>query len=151
MKRCIKLLFMLLCTGIVSVSFGQNATVVFYYDDCGNRIERSLSFKKIEENGNALGDDEEKGWQSTAEDYFEGIKISLYPNPTDGKFSLAFSDKPSFILNALLFTLEGVVLEMRQLEGVTEDFDLNGRPAGVYLLRLTAGDNTQTWKIIKKK
>ena len=150
MKRNIKILFLLLSMGVISVCVGQNTTIVFYYDESGNRIERSLGFRKIEENGQMLADEEKKSWQSAADDYFEGTMMSLYPNPTNGQFYLAFSEKPSSIIKAELCTIKGDVLETRHVESITEEFDLNDKPSGIYLLRLTTIGNSQTWKIIKK-
>ena len=150
MKRDIRILLVLLYTMVYTICLGQNTAVQYYYDNCGNRIERSLSFKKIEENGRLLEDKEEKSWQMVTESCFKSIKTSLYPNPTNGKFSLSFSKKPDGGIHAELFTIEGAVIEKRQLYGVVEEFDLSRQPAGVYLLRLSADYYTETWKVIKK-
>ncbi|MDO5314887.1 MAG: T9SS type A sorting domain-containing protein [bacterium] len=150
MKRIIRILLTL--TGMVwaTVGFAQTPTVTYEYDDCGNRIERTIGFKKVEENGRSLSTDDGKGWLAKVEENFGSSSISLYPNPTDGKFSLAFAEEVPPFLQAVLCTAEGSVIESRQVKNPTEEFDLTGRSAGIYVLRLTSGKETRTWKIIKK-
>ncbi len=150
MKRTIRILLTLMGMVWATVSFAQNPTVTYYYDDCGNRIERTMGFKKVEENGRSLSPDDGKGWLAKVEENFGGIAVSLYPNPTDGKFSLAFSKEVPSSLQAELCTTGGAVIEHRQVKNLTEEFDLTGKSAGIYVLRLTSGKETQTWKIIKK-
>lgn len=150
MKRNIRVFLTLMGMVWATVSFAQNPTVTYYYDDCGNRFERTLGFKKVEENGRSLATNDGKGWLAKVEENFGSSPISLYPNPTDGKFSLAFSEEVPLSIQAVLCTAEGSVIESRQVKNPTEEFDLTGKSAGIYVLRLTSGKETQTWKIIKK-
>jgi hypothetical protein len=150
MKRIIRILLTLTGMVLATVSFAQNPTVTYYYDDCGNRIERTMGFKKVEENGHLFSTDDGKGWLAKIEDDFGGASVSLYPNPTNGKFSLAFSKEVPLSIQAVLCTAEGSVIESRQVKNPIEEFDLAGESAGIYVLRLTSDKETQTWKIIKK-
>ena len=50
---------------------------------------------------------------------------------------------------ATLLTLTGSVMEERAVRSDREVLDLSGRPSGVYLLRLSSGGETHTWKVIK--
>ena len=150
MKRNIRVLLTLMGMVWATVSFAQTPTVTYEYDDCGNRFERTLGFKKVEENGRSLATNDGKGWLAKVEENFGSSPISLYPNPTDGKFSLAFSEEVPLSIQAVLCTAEGSVIESRQVKNPTEEFDLTGKSAGIYVLRLTSGKETQTWKIIKK-
>ena len=169
MKRNIRILLPLMGMVWATMSFAQNPTVTYYYDDCGNRIERTMGFKKVEENGHcgnriertmgfkkveengrSFSTDDGKGWLAKIEDDFGGASVSLYPNPTNGKFSLAFSKEVPHSIHAVLCTAEGSVIESRQVKNPIEEFDLAGESAGIYVLRLTSDKETQTWKIIKK-
>lgn len=150
MKRIIRILLTLTGMAWATVSFAQNPTVTYYYDDCGNRIERTLGFKKVEENGRSLATDDVTGWLAKAEDNFYGVPVLLYPNPTDGKFSLAFLEEVPQAAHAELCSTNGVVIDSRSVKNPVEEFDLTGKSAGIYVLRLTSGKETQTWKIIKK-
>lgn len=149
MKKNIRILLVLTGMAWATVGFAQNPAVTYYYDDCGNRTERTMGFMKVEENGRLLSVDGE-GWLAKAEENFGGAHISLYPNPTDGKFSLAFSEEVPPSSQAELCTTGGAVIERRQVKNLTEEFNLTGKSAGIYVLRLTSGMETRTWKIIKK-
>lgn len=149
MKKRLTILFLLtgLAGGITCQA--QNATVSYAYDACGNRVQRTLGFKKAEKNEYA-SDDDGKGWQASVVDTFGTAGLSLYPNPTEGRFSLAFTETPSAPMQTRLCTVGGAVIETRTITNAVEEFDLTDKPAGIYLLRLEAGGETQTWKIIKK-
>lgn len=149
MKKCLIFLFVLMGLAGGTACHAQNATVSYTYDVCGNRISRTLGFKKAEESGRPF-DNDNKGWQASATDTLVGISFSLYPNPTDGQFSLAFSEAVPSPVRAVLCAVGGAVIESRTLTGLSEAFDLTDKPAGIYLLHLSAGNETQTWKIIKK-
>lgn len=127
----------------------QNATVSYAYDACGNRIQRTLGFKKADRN-EGLSDEDGKGWQASVDDTFGTAGLSLYPNPTEGRFSLAFTETPPAPVQARLCNAGGAVIETRTVANAVEEFDLTDKSAGIYLLRLEAGGETKTWKIIKK-
>lgn len=127
----------------------QNATVSYAYDACGNRIQRTLGFKKADRNGGS-SDEDGKGWQASVIDTFGLAGLSLYPNPTEGRFSLAFTETPPASVQARLCTAGGAVIETREVTNAVEEFDLTDKAAGIYLLRLESGGETKTWKIIKK-
>lgn len=132
------------------------ATVRFGYDACGNRVSRALEFAKMEEEpGEAEPDGERRdgatSWQASLRDTFAGCEAMLFPNPTVAGFivSLTGKDAPRGA-RATLVTVEGKTLEEREVNGFTEEFDLSGKPAGVYLLRLASEQETKVWKVIKR-
>ena len=134
----------------MAVCHAQNAIVTYSYDACGNRVERTLKFKTIRNNERSEACDEEEGWLTMAEGRLGGVSLSLYPNPTSSKFTLSFSEETLPAVQAELCTAGGAVIEIRKVKSTAEEFDLTGKPAGIYLLRLTTGKHTQAWKIIKK-
>lgn len=148
MKKCLTILFALMCLAEGMVCHAQNASVTYTYDMCGNRITRTLEFMKSEEHtqDNENGD---KGWLPQASDTIEGHVLSLYPNPTDGVFCLALSEISS-AMQVQLCTSDGVIIETRTVTCIHEKFDLRDKPAGIYLLHIATGNEKQTWKIIKK-
>lgn len=149
MKKSIRILFVTACMAVYMSCLAQSPAVTYQYDNCGNRIERNLMFVKSNEKDDRITDDG-KGWIGFAGDSISGIQFSLYPNPTDGFFSIVLSmDSPSQV-EVVLSTLGGAIIETRQLGGLTEEFDISREASGVYLLRLTAGQESKTWKIIKK-
>ncbi len=125
----------------------QNAHVRFSYDANGNRISRTIEVKKIEENGKNV--EEENDFLTIVKDQLGIVQISLYPNPTEGKVTINMTEIPANGINATLTTVTGSVIDNCWIQGLQHDFDLTGQPAGVYLLRLAAGNETRTWKIVK--
>lgn len=127
-------------------------TVRFGYDACGNRTSRTLEFSRVDGDkgtGGAKGGASQ--WEASLCDSFAGVETMLFPNPTEGGFFLAFSgEEIPNDATATLCSVDGKAIEERKVGGVTEEFDLRGKPAGVYLLRLSSSDSVKTWKIVKR-
>lgn len=143
------LILLLLLGGLLSSYsvYAQN-TVKFTYDNCGNRIKRTLQLRKVEENGKNVETKNE--YVSSANDSIGTVAVSLFPNPTEGKVMVSFSDNVNAIIDATLTTITGSVIERRRFVGNQHEFDLSSQPAGIYLLKLISGVETRTWKIVKR-
>ena len=140
-------LLLLSVTGIAQdhVSFG--------YDANGNRTTTVLSFKKSR-SGSSLLEETSAEFSTpmlaTATDELAGLKLTLYPNPTEGYFSVGVDNADDGIrLQAVLYTSTGTVVCRKALAEGHIDFDLSGNAAGVYLLHIEAGGETRIWKVIK--
>lgn len=127
-------------------------TIRFAYDACGNRVGRTIEFSRLEEepSGRTAGGDEAVEWLPRLDDRFGGGTVSLFPNPTEGRFTLTLPSGDNTHATATLLTLSGSVLETRALKGSAEVFDLSTQPAGLYLLRLSTEKETRTWKVVKR-
>lgn len=130
-------------------SLRELVTVHFGYDACGNRISRTIMFQEPSM-VNSTSDKIEDNWLEVLESTFSGTSVTLFPNPTKGGFVLSFTggEMPQSC-NAILSSLDGKILEERTLTSFNEEFNLNGNPSGVYLLRFTTGSETKVWKVIK--
>lgn len=127
--------------------------VHFGYDACGNRMSRTLEFSRMEDPAAGSGEGtqhKETPWQASLTDRFGGLETSLFPNPTDGGFILSIGGEAPQGTTAALCTMDGKVIEERAVNDVTEEFDLSGKPAGVYLLRLSSSRETKAWKVVKR-
>lgn len=116
----------------------RNDSIVFTYDANGNRITRSLTFKKInspDQNPTAM-----------AETSYE-----LFPNPTSNSFTV-IQKAPSGEATSLatLLTVSGTILDKQELKGQSISFDLSGKPDGVYLLEIDGPEGHQAWRVIKR-
>lgn len=149
MRKRLAILFLLTSLAGGIACHAQNTTVSYAYDACGNRVQRTLGFKTADRDEGSP-DEDGKGWQASVDDTFGTVGLSLYPNPTDGRFSLAFTETPPAPMKTRLCTAGGAVIETRTVTNAVEEFDLTDKSAGIYLLRLEAGGETKTWKIIKK-
>ncbi|GEM_PF-1260015 len=81
-------------------------------------------------------------------------KIVVYPNPTDGQFTVTIEnyDKP---LNFDIYNNIGQLLYSEKLQNnsnakYSKDFDLSRYPTGFYILRFTDGDKVRSKKLIVK-
>lgn len=147
MKRSIIAAILFVLSGTLSICLAQQAdTVTFSYDLSGNRTLRQIVIGGKGEN--------EANNRKTAEPVVDSIssyKLSLYPNPTEGKFSISIDGlETAKEFRVLIVTASGAVVCDKYLSGVTEEFDLTQHPAGIYLLRIIAGEEICTWKIVKK-
>ena len=129
----------------------QTGTVSFNYDANGNRVLRTLSFQRGD--GKGRGDTEHPAAApllATATDTLAGLELALYPNPTDGQFSVGVGNTAEGTrLEAVLCTPPGTVISRKTLAGESIDFDLSGHAAGVYVLRIEAAGQKRIWKVIK--
>ena len=138
-------------------SLRELVTVHFDYDACGNRTNRLIEFSGTEEFQESERESafawigKESRWQASLSDVFAGMDVKLFPNPTEGGFFLSlFGDELPRNTMATLCTIDGSILHERIVAYHVEEFDLGGRPAGVYLINLSSGDDVKTWKIIKR-
>jgi hypothetical protein len=77
--------------------------------------------------------------------------FSVYPNPTSGEFILDFPGENKAINGyAELLGMRGEKIEGKVLTGNgTFGFNLSGKPAGLYFIRVISGNRSETGKIIK--
>ena len=145
------ILLLLLAVAAVPCLAQQRGTVSFSYDANGNRISRTLSFQ--ESKGRGTPDLQEASpMLASAADELAGLKLTLYPNPTDGQFAVGVANAADGTrLDAALYTSSGTLVSCQALSGDRIDFDLSGHAAGGYVLRIEAGGEARIWKVIKKQ
>lgn len=127
----------------------QLGEVRFAYDANGNRITRSLEFKKVwEEDRNVERESLPHGRVS---DSIGLTEVSVYPNPTfDKVFVRIENGAKGASYRVSLTNISGAKLSERNMSGGIETLDLSGQAAGVYFLELTTADERHVWKVIKK-
>ena len=77
--------------------------------------------------------------------------FAVYPNPTSGIFTLELtSPEESAMITVEIYSILGERVVHAQLTGRQHaEFDLSGRPGGVYLIRLINGTETGLAKVVK--
>lgn len=133
-------------------ALAQNTTVHFGYDANGNRISRSLEIRRIQSNDFLAGEDNMDSVPTLdgRQDTLGGLHVSVYPNPTQGRFTIRQSGTATLPIEASLYTANGILIERRILSNLNEEFNLGERSAGVYFLRLSSEQEKQTWKVVKR-
>lgn len=142
-------LILLLTVAAVPSLAQQNGAVGFSYDANGNRIARIFSFQ--DGNGGRGGEDyAATPMLATATDTLASVVLTLFPNPTDGHFSVGVDNADGGVrMGAVLYAPTGVIVSSKTLDGSRTDFDLSGHAAGVYVLRIEAVGETRIWKVVK--
>ena len=80
------------------------------------------------------------------------IDINVFPNPTDGRFTVTIQgfdkDVEMQMLNGLGQTIRMEQLPTSGVQEFSREFDLSDQPQGIYFLRFTDGTQLRTKKII---
>ena len=121
-------------------AFAQRC-LLYSYDASGNRISRSVTIncngsrKLVEDQGNTVSDKE----------------VRVYPNPTDGSFKVLI---PADIKNENssyeLYDINGVLISAGEIFEFETYIDVGDHPAGVYLLKITNGDDIISKIVLKQ-
>ncbi len=82
----------------------------------------------------------------------DGLFFRVYPNPTGGVFTLAFTGEPEPPFSTVMvYNLFGKLVAEHQIENVAPaQFSLRDQSPGLYLIRVKNGDRTGTTKIVKQ-
>ncbi len=80
-----------------------------------------------------------------------GMDFEAYPNPSDGRFNLAFNNASNQVSDVYINTLDGrqVYFEQLTIEGnIVFEIDIRGNKPGMYILTIRSGDNLYTKRLI---
>jgi YD repeat-containing protein len=136
------ILILMLCA---SISIAQT-TVRFSYDGAGNRIKREIVLVKSNETN--------KDSTSVTKPFTENLgelKITIYPNPTKGQLSVEITNLSlNEEGNITIHNLEGKQMQQLKSLETLNQLDLYSYPMGMYILRISVGQKTSEWKIIKE-
>lgn len=138
-KRLIFLsLFICICTLAVYAD-----RVRYSYDAAGNRTESHLV--PVRGNGKGQAND-----TLPRHDKLAHYSITIYPNPTDGKFSVEITGTETLENGSItLFNMQGGIVYSNTDPDATNDIDLTQSPDGIYLLVIRLDDETSIWKVMK--
>jgi hypothetical protein len=81
---------------------------------------------------------------------FSGQKISIYPNPTQGKITVSFASLDTEKENVMhLYDMSGKLIKSQKIVSMQNELEITGAP-GIYLLTIHSGEAVSKWKIIKQ-
>jgi hypothetical protein len=117
--------------------------------DCSNFEDFSqLPLPYIEEEGGDLIKN------NNNQSIFASNPINIYPNPTNGSFTIKFKGEEASQYNLTILDLmgkevdsyEGIILRDNKL-----DINLASKPSGIYFIKMTSGNDVQVAKLILTK
>jgi hypothetical protein len=77
-----------------------------------------------------------------------GLKISVFPNPNHGQFTVK-SEGKSDKIKCSLIDMQGVVISEKEMESPGETFfDISNQPKGQYILRIETGKEINIQKVL---
>jgi uncharacterized membrane protein len=81
----------------------------------------------------------------------ENMGAKLFPNPTTGRLALSFGSIPVLKVITELYNTDGkFIFSDTFLNSTTATIDLTGYPAGMYLIKVVAGEKHYEEKIVKE-
>lgn len=99
--------------------------------------------------GSFLSDGSDEYLSDQTEDGSSNEGFSIYPNPTDGAFTVAFATEDvDFVLSVT--DIAGKVIYTTSGTGREQLVDLEGKASGVYFVRVTVDDRSYVEKVILK-
>jgi parallel beta-helix repeat protein len=78
----------------------------------------------------------------------EETRIEVYPNPSQGKFTVRFSEIPASGSRIDILDLSGRKVASQLINGISEEFDLLGQAAGMYLVKSIIGSVEKINKLV---
>lgn len=145
MKKRI-LIVIVLCGVFFVPLWSQNTMdVVYDYDNAGNRVLRHVLELRNMHTDSRL---------ETGKYYvnkLSSVNVNAYPNPTQDAVRLEFHGcQEDTKVSLKLYDMQGKMLLEQEGGNRGMTVNLEGRPAGVYILDLVVGEARTSWKIIKR-
>lgn len=121
-------------------------SVVFEYDDAGNRVTRTIfTFKMSEADSTIAEFDKPHQDENPA-----AQRIVVYPNPTDGLVNIDFNLPPEPAAYYILTAINGALLEQGNLTSTQTQLNLMNLGKGIYILQVVSGAEKERFKIVKQ-
>lgn len=76
--------------------------------------------------------------------------VSISPNPSTGVFNLAINEFESSSFDVNVMDITGRVIMTRTVNGSTISFDLSSELDGIYFVKISAGNQNVTRRIVKR-
>lgn len=76
------------------------------------------------------------------------LQSEVYPNPSQGKFTVRFSELPDAGSRIEVLDLSGRKIASRLITGISEELNLYGQAAGLYLVKSILGSSEKIHKLV---
>ncbi len=90
-----------------------------------------------------------EGAVNTGVENFRNAEVSVYPNPTNGRFVVEIENE---LVNSTLriFNSTGKVIKEDRLTSLSSEIDLSGNSKGIYFINISSNKNSLSKKIVVK-
>ena len=129
---------------LFAVSVHADGTINYTYDGSGNRIavERIINLRQAETDST--------GKVKPLIHELISHRITIYPNPTDGNFSVEIGNPETIEqVSITIYSMSGTIIYRDDEPDAVNEIDITSSPDGIYLLIIRTDEETSTWKIIK--
>lgn len=126
-------------------------TIHYEYDAAGNRTKRYITLPGKSAIANDSIQSDESIKKEEFVDWLDKMKITVYPNPTQGNLSIEIAnlpENPDAILS--VHTIDAQLLQKTEIHESATKLDFTPYPDGVYILRIGSGAKKVEWKIVKQ-
>jgi hypothetical protein len=87
---------------------------------------------------------------NTAIDLLEEGVISVFPNPSTGRFAIEMPELTGQLVSLEVYQINGTLIQQLQTQTGAQALDLSAQPAGVYLLKARTEEGIFTTKLFKQ-
>ena len=120
--------------------------VTYRYDAAGNRISRTIVLSPRSAPASTENEQTVVYTEMLAD-----IKLKIYPNPTDGLVKVEIYNLPEGQTAQIwIYAMTGKLISIYKNVSNTVSINISNEPAGIYVMKITAGEYRTEWKIIKK-
>ncbi len=83
--------------------------------------------------------------------YLQPVHVKVYPNPTSGNLTVGIQNRQTGVSEIRVYSITGqLILEKTDLRDNNTVIDLSGHDPGIYLVKITTGQNQQTHRVVLK-
>lgn len=146
MKKFYVFIILILLLLLVNTTGFTQVTYSFTYDASGNRLSRVIPLKSA----HIIGKDTLANQLKTFDDVIGKQSVRIYPNPTKGNLKVELPNLENRNITLQVYSAQGALIQNTVVTDTFTLIDLNSQVAGIYILRISIGELSAEWKIIKE-
>lgn len=136
----------------ISLACMAQTSVQFTYDQTGNRIQRKVITLKSGQVTDSVNSDTQQAINPEVfTDVLGQSNLAIYPNPTRGALKVKFTnvnEKQNITIQ--VYDVNGRLVVNKTKATAESDINLYSAPNGTYIMKISSGSESTTWKIVKE-
>ena len=146
MKKLLYFIAMSFFLALILAFEGKAQTsFTFGYDASGNRTSRTIALKSafIPQNDTIAAK------QKSLDDLIGNREVKIYPNPTKGLLRVEMPVIEGLSATIKVFSMQGILIKQLEINSISTEIDLSRQSPGIYIMRISIGELSSEWRIIK--